>query len=38
MAKSQLRSNREKKKPKQPKKPDLPPVSSTRLPPPPKPR
>lgn len=33
MAKSQLRSNREKKKPKQPKKPDLPPVSSTRLPP-----
>ncbi len=38
MAKSQLRSNREKKKPKQPKKPDVPPVSSTRLPPPPKPR
>lgn len=33
MAKSQLRSNREKKKPKQPKKPDLPPASSTRLPP-----
>lgn len=33
MAKSQLRSNREKKKPKQPKKPDLPPVSSARLPP-----
>lgn len=38
MAKSQLRSNREKKKPKQPKKPDVPPVFSSRLPPPPKPR